>query len=213
VVRHPDDTSTDRSRWQGDETSLARRQLADFVHAWQEDADAPQLHNFLPAEPPELRQFTLVELIKLDLEYRWQSGLRKTLPDYIAEFPELGSSPPADLIHEEYLVRKRAGDEVSWEEYRTLYPDRMQELTRLFGGRGTNTVAMQQLGSERTVPGSWVEPGHVVDDFEVLLRNMPPWRSSTTPISSASMTNVCWRAMAGGCCICNTCREAPCGMW
>ncbi len=169
MVRHPDDTSTDRSRWQGDETSLARRQLADSVHAWQEDADAPQLHNFLPAEPPELRQFTLVELIKLDLEYRWQSGLRKTLPDYIAEFPELGSSPPADLIHEEYLVRKRAGDEVSWEEYRTLYPDRMQELTRLFGGRGTNTVAMQQLGSERTVPGSWVEPGHVVDDFEVLL--------------------------------------------
>jgi serine/threonine protein kinase len=172
VGRQPDDTSTSVSGWQGNETSLAWRQLSElaerFTLAWQEGADTPQLRDFLPQGPSDLRQLTLVELIKLDLEYRWQSGLRKTLPDYLGEFPELEGSLPADLIHEEYLIRKRAGEQVSWEEYRETYPDRVEELTRLFGGRGTDTVSMQPWG-ERSVPGSKVVPGDVFDDFEVLL--------------------------------------------
>jgi serine/threonine protein kinase len=171
--RSPDDTSTSVSRWPGNETSLAWRQLSElaerFALAWQQGADAPAVRDYLPAEPPDLRLLTLVELIKLDLEYRWQSGLRKTLPEYLAEFPELEGNPPADLIHEEYLVRKRAGEEVCWEEYRATYPERVPELTGLFRGRGTDTVSMQPFGGERSVPGSRVVPGQVIDDFEVLL--------------------------------------------
>ena len=49
----------------------------------------PDLNPFLP-QSGEIRRLTLVELIKVDLEYRWLSrGCPKRLSEYLAEFPEL----------------------------------------------------------------------------------------------------------------------------
>lgn len=170
--RDSDDTSTNLSRGDGDETSYTWQQVTQaairFDLAWKDATDPPPLGDFLPEEPADLRHLTLVELTKIDLDYRWSLGLRKTLADYQAEFPELVGNLPATLINDEYQARRRAGESVSWEEYRQTYPDQARELTRLFPGRGIDTVSMQPWKEERMVPGSEVLPGQVFDDFEVL---------------------------------------------
>ena len=75
-----------------DDASVAWQQLSEridaFVAAWQKGGEPPAPAEFVPAEPPALRRLTLVELIKVDLEYRWQ-GRRapKLVEEYLIEFP------------------------------------------------------------------------------------------------------------------------------
>src|SRR5687767_2880858 len=87
---------------------LARR-IEAFLSAW--EAGPPSLADHLPAQPPELKRLTLVELIKVDLEQRYQHNLPRRIDEYMAEFPELLESgePPVDLIYEELHVRRCAG--------------------------------------------------------------------------------------------------------
>jgi eukaryotic-like serine/threonine-protein kinase len=58
-----------------------------LIAAWQGDDIPPNLNQFLPAEPLSLRQLVLKELIKIDLEYRWQHHeLPKQVEEYLEEF-------------------------------------------------------------------------------------------------------------------------------
>ncbi|MFN9372332.1 MAG: serine/threonine-protein kinase [Planctomycetaceae bacterium] len=172
VGRIPDDSSTGFTLQPDDDTSLAWQHLSDqaerFTHAWKEFSEPPFIGDFLPVEPLSLRRLTLIELIKLDLEYRWNCGLRKLLSDYVVEFPELEGNLSADLIYEEYHIRNQAGELVSWESYLATYPRQAEELRHLFGGRGAATVSMKLFGLERGVPGSRVKPGDAFDDFRIL---------------------------------------------
>ncbi|MFN8857652.1 MAG: serine/threonine-protein kinase [Planctomycetaceae bacterium] len=174
VGRNPDESSTSYTHRPDDDTSLAWQQLSEqaerFAGAWQDCSEPPSLAAYLPAEPLSLRRLMLIELIKLDLEYRWQLGLRKLLSDYEVEFPELAGNLSADLIYEEYHIRNQAGESVAWESYLVTYPQQADELRHLFGGRGTDTVSMQFFGRERGVPGSKVQPGDVFEDFQVVAR-------------------------------------------
>ena len=64
------------------------RQLDAFVGAWESTTSPPDLKPFLPAAG-EIRRLTLVELIKVDLEYRWLSrDCPKRISEYFTEFPE-----------------------------------------------------------------------------------------------------------------------------
>ena len=45
-----------------------------LIGAWQDAVEPPRLAEFLPAGPAVLRRLTLVEAIKVDLEYRWQEA-------------------------------------------------------------------------------------------------------------------------------------------
>ena len=89
---------------------------------------------FLP-EAGEIRRLTLVELIKVDLEYRWLNrGCPKRLAEYLAEFPELGKGRvPCDLIYEEFHIRKQSGQNVSAEEYLQAFPDQAAEIASILG--------------------------------------------------------------------------------
>ena len=63
-----------------------------LIGAWQSGPRPPVLGNFLPENPAGVRRIVLCELIKVDLEYRWQQhSLPKTIEEYLAEFPELAS--------------------------------------------------------------------------------------------------------------------------
>ncbi len=80
-----------------------------LIGAWQSGPRPPVLGKFLPENPAGVRRIVLCELIKVDLEYRWQQhSLPKTIEEYLAEFPELadGGVLPCDLIYEEYLIRR-----------------------------------------------------------------------------------------------------------
>lgn len=92
-----------------------------------------------------VRAACLLELVLVDLEYRWrragatpvsQEGVAPRIPDrpladdYLEHFPELadGAGPPVALIREEYRVRRRWGDRPSAEQLLARFPQRRQEL-------------------------------------------------------------------------------------
>ena len=88
--------------------------LERFSARWNELGQPPPLGEFAPASPPEVRQLVLVELIKLDMEYRKQAETPlRQIEEYAVEFPELKvGGIPADLLYEDFHVRRAAGDAV-----------------------------------------------------------------------------------------------------
>ena len=59
--------------------------------AWRGDDLPPRLADFLGELTGAHRVLVLTELIKVDLEYRWQEHeLPKQVEEYVDEFPELG---------------------------------------------------------------------------------------------------------------------------
>jgi serine/threonine-protein kinase len=111
-----------------------RDRLRQFEDAWQ--SGVPRIEDFLPADAS--RRAVLVELIKIDLEYRWRRpdpASRIPLESYQKRFPELGATLGVDLIGAEYLVRHWVGDHPSHAEYLKRFPTQSeavrQELARL----------------------------------------------------------------------------------
>ena len=129
-----------------------------FEKAWEGGA-GPEVSQFLESVgdlwktwQPETRQQLLEELIKLDLEYRWQRQDQEQrtadmaeqdtlvgdqsvsnqlfLEDYLRQHPELGSSGrlSLQLVVEEYRVRQRWGDQPGHQEYLKRFPDHGPQL-------------------------------------------------------------------------------------
>ncbi|MET7768493.1 serine/threonine-protein kinase [Nocardia sp. NPDC005366] len=90
--------------------SLLASIVARFAADWDARGTPPDLAGYLP-EAPEFRRLCLVELIKVDLEYRWlRYDHPKRLTDYLAEFAELRDVPiPPDLAYEEFHALRRSG--------------------------------------------------------------------------------------------------------
>jgi tetratricopeptide (TPR) repeat protein/tRNA A-37 threonylcarbamoyl transferase component Bud32 len=113
-----------------------------FDAAWR-NGEEPYIADYLPADFPERRQ-VLVELVKIDLEYRWRRAsagaehagtdsrlhARPTLDEYAAASPELGSSEewPIELIGEEYRTRRLWGDRPPRERFIERFPGRQPEV-------------------------------------------------------------------------------------
>jgi len=92
----------------------------DFEAAWTRDEN-PDLSGFLPAIGAPKRHEVLLELIRIDLEFRWRNAQFSpdtahqkpwTLHDYSTAFPELTANDmvSSGLVAEEYRVRSRWGD-------------------------------------------------------------------------------------------------------
>ncbi len=118
----------------------------------------PDIDEYLRGLDPAQRRDALLELVRIDLEYRWKSGSPRTnhhpavshdrgansgaigngasghsterwlLEDYAARFPELGplEAAPADLVAEEYLVRRKWGDAPSQDAYVARFGSRTE---------------------------------------------------------------------------------------
>jgi serine/threonine protein kinase len=144
------------------------RQLDAFVEAWETTAAPPDLKPFLP-ESGEIRRLTLVELIKVDLEYRWLSrGCPKRISEYFAEFPELVQNQvPCDLIYEEFHIRKQSGQQVDAEEYLHAFPGHTAEIASILNIEQVyETTAFFRRAKQQRVAG--VAAGDTIDDFELL---------------------------------------------
>src|SRR5690606_27576676 len=64
--------------------------LETFVARWDAGNEPPALADYLPDESGDVRRWILTELIKIDLEYRWQQQNHpKRIEEYLREFPEL----------------------------------------------------------------------------------------------------------------------------
>jgi eukaryotic-like serine/threonine-protein kinase len=140
-----------------------------FVGAWEEATAPPEIGPFLP-EGGEIRRLTLVELIKVDLEYRWLNrGCPKRLTEYLAEHPELAQGRvPCDLIYEEFHIRKQAGQSVSPEEYLQAFPDQAAEIASILGvEQHYESSSFHKSAKQRRLVA--VQPGDTIEDFDLLV--------------------------------------------
>ena len=139
-----------------------------FVNAWEQGGEPPVLGDYLPADPLPVRRMTLVELIKVDLEYRWiHRRTPRTVEEYFKDYPDLGQDLPADLIYEEFHIRHRAGDPISPEDYLHRFPRRADELQRLFGFNQAELTTSLCRGTREQLEA--IQPGERLDDFDLLV--------------------------------------------
>src|SRR5207253_224416 len=68
--------------------ALLDQAVGRLEEAWQ-CAPPPDLAPFLPAVAEPARRRLLIELIKVDQEYRWRRGDRRLLEAYLRDWPEL----------------------------------------------------------------------------------------------------------------------------
>ncbi|MFN8710303.1 MAG: serine/threonine-protein kinase, partial [Planctomyces sp.] len=109
--------------------------LDGFLNSWETAEYPPGIDEHLPGSVGILRRMVLIELIKIDLEYRHRRDVpRLLIEDYRDEFPELadGEGVPSDLIYEEFHVRKNAGESVEVNDYLQRFPEHADQLHRLF---------------------------------------------------------------------------------
>lgn len=82
--------------------------VAKCVDAYETESGSgfPNLRPFADRTEPEFRLAALVELVKVDLEHRWNAGDRRAVEDYLREYPELsdGGDGLADIVQQEFLM-------------------------------------------------------------------------------------------------------------
>jgi serine/threonine protein kinase/Flp pilus assembly protein TadD len=80
-----------------------------------------EIAEYLPDAGHEVYPIVLRELVRVDLEFHWDSGRPKRVESYLGAFPCLGEDAKGltEIAFEEYRLRRRAGEEPSAGEYMT----------------------------------------------------------------------------------------------
>lgn len=127
-------------------------------------ADPSELRRMIPEADEELRQFVLIELIKLDMALASELRSPQRIEIYVEAFPEFLSSEsiPLDLVMEEVQLRKERGEAPSREEFVERFPKFESMFSQLADARET-TAAVQQLGKPPEL-----EAGSQIDDFRII---------------------------------------------
>src|SRR3954465_12018516 len=90
----------------------SREELDDFVRdfelAYARDGRA-EIADFLPSRGHPLRESLLRELIRVDLEYGWETGRPRAVSEYLRAFPELWHDPVGlrEITYEEFRQRRK----------------------------------------------------------------------------------------------------------
>lgn len=119
--------------------------VADFERTIQSEGGA-DLRLFLPPRSAADYLDTLVELVRVDLEWRWDRGTPKGADEYLRQFPELAAlkTAVAAVAFEEYRARLRAGENIHPAEYAARFhipTDAWPDPTPLPGTSSVPTAA------------------------------------------------------------------------
>lgn len=94
------------------------RTVSRFEESWRSHGP-PSLDEYLPPSEHPLRRTVLAELVKIDLEYRWETGERPIIESYLQRWPELATRDDLveDLLRNECRIRSiidrtPGGDEI-----------------------------------------------------------------------------------------------------
>ena len=144
--------------------------IDEFLVAWGnvDELGPPMITDFLP-EDLRQRDELLCELIKIDLEMRWQEfHLPKRLVEYCEEIPDLKlTEMPVELVYEEYFCRQRAEGTVTIRDYYTDFPHHADALKQLALNSPHETLIRDPLGESHFRD---IQPGEQIDDFDLLVR-------------------------------------------
>ncbi|QDT31815.1 serine/threonine-protein kinase [Thalassoglobus polymorphus] len=142
-----------------------------FLAAWDQvdEHGPPEISEFLPS-CSKLRMEFLVELIKVDMELRWQEyALPKSLDEYCEEFQELQSvALPIDLIFEEYVCRLSVDEAVCISDYFERYPNQADGL-RQFASQSPDINATVISSFDQSSAVFDLQAGEVIDDFDLIM--------------------------------------------
>lgn len=123
-----------------------------------------QILQLIPDVTVSARRLILVELLKFDLASAAEAGTPRTLEFYWPMAGEIlpQDAIPFDLVLEEVQLRRAAGDNPRWADYRQRFPDLADTIGKWLAGGETQGAT--------GVPGKVPElpVGQVVDDFHVL---------------------------------------------
>jgi serine/threonine protein kinase len=114
----------DDSQW-----AVLRAAVEQLEEAWRA-GHGVDLCRLVPPIADPLQERVLIELIKVDQEYRWQKGQRQKLEDYLHCWPELNSKPHvvAELLYAECLTRAVIDVIPAAEELRSRFPELCQQI-------------------------------------------------------------------------------------
>src|SRR5262249_46583195 len=106
-----------------DKRQVLETWLVEFDLSWDENRLALWLRR-LPPRGDCLRWPALIEMVKIDLERRWQRGHRTHLEAYVKALPELGAPDrvPVDLLLAEYEAQRQCGVPVDLAEFARRFP-------------------------------------------------------------------------------------------
>jgi serine/threonine protein kinase/Tfp pilus assembly protein PilF len=102
------------------------RTLDDYVDAFERvrlAQEEVELASFLPGSDDPLYHDVLRELVRIDMEFGWESNRPTNLDNYRARFPELFDDPDSlqAVAFEEYRLRRRAGQTPNPQDYARRY--------------------------------------------------------------------------------------------
>ncbi len=119
--------------------------IREFESVWK-GSESPAIETFVDAAPADLRKPLLVELIKIDQEFRWSRGESPRLESYLERWPELRDEDDAigELLAAECLTRGLCERVPSFKELRTRFPKHCElvPLARL----------RKEIEAERQIP-------------------------------------------------------------
>ena len=85
-MAHPDDFGGMSPEDWNDFQSCVKR----FEEAWRDTPDSVKIDDYLPPFKSTFRSAVLYELVKIDLENRWDRDQARPLDWYLEQFPDLG---------------------------------------------------------------------------------------------------------------------------
>lgn len=82
------------------------------------------LRQYLSDMPETLRPAALAELVMVDFERRWKRGERRTINQYLEDYPTLREAEDTvvELLRAEFELRRRSGERPDESEYREICP-------------------------------------------------------------------------------------------
>jgi formylglycine-generating enzyme required for sulfatase activity/predicted Ser/Thr protein kinase len=105
--------------------------LEKFERAWTAQSLAQWMKEW-PLKLDHLRFPALVEMVKIDLERRWQVREPRKLEFYLTTYPELGTPETVvgELVETEMEVLRQHGERVNGADYQRRFPGRDAELSK-----------------------------------------------------------------------------------
>lgn len=142
--------------------------MQQFISDWESQQTPLDLKEYLQNQNQSLH-FLLVELIKIDLEFRWQQfNFPKRIQEYLVEFPSiLEGTIPVDLLYEEFHLRRQNGFDADPAEYLSYFPTASPQLKQLFDLQHDYLTTKMVTHCLPQIFDSF-QPGQTVDDFDLL---------------------------------------------
>ena len=138
--------------WTDASWSHCERCIKEFEDAWRLEP-RPSLTQYLRAEGPP-RQALLVELIHVDLEFRFKAGESVRIETYLSVYPELAADRQAvlGLLMAECELRQGQADVVPWEEIGRRFPEYVHDLQQRYGPESRMEAPRVPVRSDADTP-------------------------------------------------------------